>query len=119
VQMAKPERRVVAIIGDGSAQYSIQALWTAANSNTPVVFVICNNAGYTIIKQRLTLFHGNEEYIGMDFHNPSINASKLAEGYGMDSIRVTTGAAFEEAFTKALAKTDGPTLIEAMVHADF
>ena len=119
VQMAKPERRVVAIIGDGSAQYSIQALWTAANSKTPVVFIICNNAGYTIIKQRLTLFHGNEEYIGMDFHNPSINASKLAEGYGMDSVRVSTGEAFEEAFTAALAKTDGPTLIEAMVHADY
>lgn len=115
VQLAKPERRVVAVIGDGSAQYSIQALWTAAHLKAPVVFVICNNAGYKIIKQRLKLFHGNEHYIGMDFESPSINAAKLAEGYGMESVRVATGAAFEEAFAKAIAKTDGPTLIEAMV----
>ena len=55
----------------------------------------------------------------MDFQNPTIDARKLAEGYGMDSVRVTTGEAFEEAFAKALAKTDGPTLIEAMVDADY
>jgi benzoylformate decarboxylase len=115
VQMAHPERRVVAVIGDGSAQYSIQALWTAANSKTPVVFVICNNDGYRIIRQRLKLFHGNEQYIGMNFSNPSINAAKIAEAYGMDSVRVSTGDAFEAAFVAALAKTDGPTLIEAMV----
>ena len=115
VQMAHPDRRVVAVIGDGSAQYSIQALWTAANTKTPVVFVICNNDGYRIIRQRLKLFHGNEQYIGMNFSNPSIDASKLAEGYGIESVRVSGGEAFEAAFEKALAKTDGPTLIEAMV----
>ncbi|MCB9931450.1 MAG: thiamine pyrophosphate-binding protein [Alphaproteobacteria bacterium] len=115
VQMAQPERRVVAVIGDGSAQYSIQALWTAANMKAPVVFVICNNDGYRIIRQRLKLFHGNEQYIGMNFSNPSIDAAKIAEGYGMESVRVSDGAAFEAAFAKAIAKTDGPTLIEAMV----
>jgi len=115
VQLAQPERRVVAVIGDGSAQYSIQALWTAANMKAAVVFVLCNNDGYRIIRQRLKLFHGNEQYIGMNFSNPSIDASKLGEGYGLESVRVSTCEAFEAAFVKALAKTDGPTLIEVVM----
>src|SRR5207237_7745640 len=83
VQLAEPKRRVVAIIGDGSAMYSIQALWSAANQKLPVVFVICNNGGYRIIKQRLKKFHGNETYIGMDFKDPAIDACALAKGFGL------------------------------------
>ncbi len=52
VQLAVPERRVVALIGDGSAMYSIQALYTAARERIPVVFVIINNSSYRILKQR-------------------------------------------------------------------
>ena len=70
VQLAQPARRVVAILGDGSAMYSIQALWSAANQKLPVIFVICNNGGYRILKQRLKAFHGDERFIGMDFRDP-------------------------------------------------
>ncbi|MGE0748849.1 MAG: thiamine pyrophosphate-binding protein, partial [Rhodospirillales bacterium] len=71
VQLAL-DRPVVAIVGDGSAMYSIQALWTAAHHNLPIAFVIANNKGYRIIKQRLLAFHGNREFIGMDFVEPEI-----------------------------------------------
>src|SRR5882757_4230467 len=71
VQIAEPRRRVVAVIGDGSAMYSIQSLWTAANQKLPMTFVICNNEGYQILKNRLKLFHGNEKPIGMDFKDPT------------------------------------------------
>ena len=78
VQIAEPTRRVVAVIGDGSAMYSITALWTAANQKLPVIFVIANNAGYQILKNRLKLFHGNDKPIGMDFNDPPMDIAKIA-----------------------------------------
>ena len=115
VQIAEPKRRVVAVIGDGSAMYSITALWSAANQKLPVIFVITNNEGYQILKNRLKLFHGNDTPIGMDFNDPPMNIAKVAEGFGLASERVDTVAGFEAALDKALAKSDGPTLIEVMV----
>ena len=114
VQLAQPTRRVVAIIGDGSALYSVQALWSAANQKLPVIFVICNNGGYRIIKQRLKAFHGNETYIGMDFKDPPIDATLLARGFGMAAHRATTAAEFAAQFKAALAG-NAPVLIEVMV----
>jgi benzoylformate decarboxylase len=114
VQLAQPSRRVVAIIGDGSAMYSIQALWSAANHKLPIIFVLCNNGGYRIIKQRLKLFHGNEKFIGMDFKDPPIDGAGLARAFGMAGERVETGPAFERAFQSALAGS-APVLIEVMV----
>ena len=73
MQIAEPERRVVAVIGDGSAMYSITALWSAANQKLPVIFVISNNGGYQILKNRLKLFHGNDTPIGMDFNDPPMD----------------------------------------------
>ena len=115
VQIAEPKRRVVAVIGDGSAMYSITALWSAANQKLPVIFVITNNEGYQILKNRLKLFHGNDTPIGMDFNDPPMNIARIAEGFGLAAERVDTAAGFEAALDKALARTDGPTLIEVMV----
>ncbi len=114
VKLAQPERPVVALIGDGSAQYSIQALWSAASQKLPMVFLLANNGGYRIIKQRLTAFHGNETYIGMDFEDPSIDFSALARSYGLAAERVSRGEDFEPALARALA-ADGPVLLEVMV----
>lgn len=113
-QIAQPERRVVAIIGDGSAMYSIQALWSAASRKLPIVFVLCNNGGYRIIKQRLKAWHGNDTFIGMDFKDPPIDATKLAEGFGLEAHRVDNGADFETRFAAAMAGS-APVLIEVMV----
>jgi len=115
VQIALPTRRVVAVIGDGSAMYSITALWSAANQKLPVIFLITNNEGYQILKNRLKLFHGNDTPIGMDFNDPPMNIAKIAEGFGLTAERVDTTAGFDAALDRALAKTDGPTLIEVMV----
>jgi len=115
VQIAEPGRRVVALIGDGSAMYSIQALWSAANQKLPMIFLICNNGGYQILKNRLKLFHGNDKPIGMDFKDPPIDVTTLAKGFGVAAERVDTAAGFDAALTRSLAKTDGPSLIEVMV----
>lgn len=115
VQIAQPTRRVVAVIGDGSAMYSISAIWSAANQKLPVIFLITNNEGYQILKNRLKLFHGNDTPIGMDFNDPPMNIAKIAEGFGLAAERVDTAEGFDSALDRALARTDGPTLIEAMV----
>jgi len=115
VQIAEPKRRVVAVIGDGSSMYSIQALWTAANLKLPMTFVICNNEGYQILKNRLKLFHGNDKPIGMDFKDPPMDIATIARGFGMAAERVDTAAGFDAALAASLAKKDGPMLIEVMV----
>jgi benzoylformate decarboxylase len=114
VQLAQPSRRVVAIIGDGSAMYSIQALWSAANQKLPVIFVICNNGGYRIIKQRLKSFHGNDTFIGMDFKDPAIDVAGLARSFGMKAHRIEDGADFEARFREALATAE-PVALEVIV----
>jgi benzoylformate decarboxylase len=114
VQIAHPDRRVVAVLGDGSAMYSIQALWTAAHLKLPITFVIANNGGYRIIKERLLAFHGNDQFIAMDFKDPAIEFADLARSLGMQAERIETGAAFETAFQAANGR-DGPTLLEVVV----
>jgi benzoylformate decarboxylase len=114
VQLAQPSRRVVAIIGDGSAMYSIQALWSAANQKLPVVFVVCNNGGYRILKQRLKAFHGDERFIGMDFQAPAIDIAGLARSFGVRAHRVEDGAMFDATLKEALAGSE-PVLLDVIV----
>ncbi len=114
VQLALPDRPVVAIIGDGSAMYSIQALWTAAHLKLPMTFIIADNRGYRIIKQRLQAFHGNDNFIGMDFVEPEIDFVGLAQSMGMAAERITEPAAVRPALEAAMA-SDGPALLDVMV----
>jgi benzoylformate decarboxylase len=114
VQLAQPGRRVIAIIGDGSAMYSIQALWSAANQKLPVIFLLCDNGGYRIIKQRLKAFHGNDTFIGMDFKDPAIDFAGLARAQGVQAHRIEAGAAFETAFEAALSGSE-PVLLDVVV----
>ncbi len=79
VAFAQAPRPVVCFSGDGSAMYSIQSLWTAANAKLPITYIIANNGGYRIIKQRLKAFHGSEHYVGMDFEDPASTSPALAQ----------------------------------------
>ncbi len=69
--------------------YSIQSLWTAANHKLPLNFVIANNGGYRIIKQRLLAFHGDDNYIGMDFVDPPVDFCGVAKALGLEAIKVS------------------------------
>ena len=79
VKLALPGRPVVALIGDGSAMYTNQALWTAAHDSIAVVYVIFNNASYRILKQRTLALKGfsaeDDRYVGMDLVNPPSTTS--------------------------------------------
>ena len=117
VQAAHPEKPLIAIIGDGSSMYSIQALWTAANQKLPVNYVICDNGGYRIIKERLFSFHGNENFIGMDFKEPAVDFVGLANSVGVPSVRVVDHSELVPALEDALNNTSGPNLISVTVDA--
>ena len=114
VQLAQPNRRVVAIIGDGSAMYSPQALWTAAHLKLPITFVILNNRGYRILKERLIAFHGDERFIGMDFKDPPIDLSALSTALGTPGQQINDPDEFIASFSESL-KSSEPSLLEVMV----
>jgi len=114
IQLAHPERPVVAVIGDGSSMYSIQALWTAAHLDLPITYIILNNQGYRILKQRLLAFHSNDHYVGMDLEDPPIDFSGLARSLGMTAHRIETPEEFSNALTTSV-ESRRPTLLEVMV----
>ena len=114
IKLAHPDRPVTAIIGDGSAMYNIQALWTAAHLNLPITYLIANNQGYRILKERLTEFHGSEAFIGMDFERPAIDFVELAHSLGVRSERISTTKQIHPALDRAAAHA-GPSLIDVMV----
>ena len=115
VQVAFPDRPVIAIIGDGSSMYSIQALWTAANQKLPITYVICDNGGYRIIKERLHAFRGNDTFIGMDFKEPDVDFVGLARSLGVTATRVATHDALGPALEAAFADRTGPHLLSVAV----
>ena len=114
VSLANPDRPVVCFSGDGSAMYSIQALWTAAHHNLPLTVVIANNGGYRIIKQRLLSFHGDDNYIGMDFADPSVDFAGMARSLGLEAIKITDPADLKPKLAAAF-HSPGTKLVEVVV----
>ena len=101
-------RPVLCILGDGAANYSIQALYTAAQHRLPVVFLVLNNREYGILKS-----FGDQQKTpgvpGMDL--PGIDFMALATGYGCFAIRATTSQEVARELKQALDRS-GPTVIE-------
>ena len=89
VKLAHPDRPVVGVIGDGSAMMTVQALWTAAVASIPVVYLICNNRSYRILKLNMNIYKNQilqeeapEDYVGMDFPIP-LNIAGIANAIGV------------------------------------
>ena len=114
VSLANPDRPVVCYSGDGSAMYSIQSLWTAAHHKLPLTFVIANNGGYRIIKQRLLAFHGDDHFVGMDFVDPKVAFAELARSLGLEAIRISEAKDLQPALQSAFSRP-GAKLIEVLV----
>jgi benzoylformate decarboxylase len=118
VSLANPDRPVVCFSGDGSAMYSIQALWTAAHHRLPLTVVIVNNGGYRIIKQRLLAFHGDDHYVGMDFVDPKVDFTAMAKALGLEAFRITEAKDLKSTLASAFGRP-GAKLIEVMVDGTF
>jgi benzoylformate decarboxylase len=114
VSLANPQRPVVCYSGDGSAMYSIQALWTAAHHKLPLSVVIINNGGYRIIKQRLLSFHGDDHFVGMDFADPKVDFAGIATALGLDAMRITDPSELRPKLSEAFNRP-GAKLIEVVV----
>src|ERR1700712_2215347 len=94
--------------------YSIQALWTAAHHKLPLTFIIANNGGYRIIKQRLLAFHDDNHFVGMDFIDPKVDFTALAKSLGLEAMRISDPKELKGALASAFGRP-GPKLIEVVV----
>lgn len=113
--VACPERRVFALQSDGSAQYTIQALWTMARERLPVVVLITANRRYGILQTELDrsgITPGPQAQRLTLLDNPPIDWPALAQGYGVPSATASTTEELHTALARAIGHTDGPFLIE-------
>jgi benzoylformate decarboxylase len=122
VKLALPKRPVVALVGDGSAMYTNQAFWTAAHERLAVVFVIINNRGYRILKQRTHALKGfsaqDDVYVAMDLDKPLIDFVGLAQSLGVPGERVEKVADLAPALARGLA-SGAPYLLDVQVDGSF
>lgn len=107
ISLARGKEPVVCLVGDGSAMYSPQALWTAAHLNLPVVFAIANNRQYLILKNFLMRMGGasakSGRMIGMDIIDPPVDYVALGRSMGVDGALVEMAKDVPAALEAALA----------------
>jgi benzoylformate decarboxylase len=113
IALGRPDIRTVCIVGDGSAMYSIQALWTAAQRKLPLTVVVINNLGYGAMRSFSQVMQVRN-VPGLDL--PGIDFVRLAEGMGCDAVRVSKAAELAPALSRGLA-FGGVSLIEVMVES--
>ena len=120
VKVAMPDRPVVAVSGDGSAMYSVQALWTAAHHRLAIVFVILSNREYRILKHNVDVWRQNFEagtqhpYQQMDLTGPGLDFVHLAAGMGVEGVRVEKADDIASVLATAVAASR-PYLIEIAI----
>jgi benzoylformate decarboxylase len=112
VQMAKPDRPVVCVLGEGSAQYAITAFWTAAAYKVPVTFLVLRNSEYAILKW-FGMLESVQGAPGLDL--PALDTAATAQSYGVPARNVSGREDLREALSEAIAVDDGPRLVEVQV----
>ncbi len=116
--LACPDRKVIAVSGDGAAMYSLQSLWTMAREKLDVVTIICANRTYNILNIELSRVGagnpGPKTLAMLDLHDPELDFVKLAQGMGVEASRAETTTEFAAQFADAM-QTKGPRLIEAVL----
>jgi len=118
ISIALPDRPVVAIVGDGSAMYTIQALWTAAHLKLPITYVIPNNRSYRILKERLVSFRKTDKFVGMDMDDPAIDFVSLAQSMGVSARRIADPQDVGPALRESM-QSGGPRLLDMSVANGF
>ena len=111
VQLAQPDRPVVCVLGEGSAQYAITAFWSAVAYRAPVTFLVLQNSEYAILKWFAEVEQVNEAP-GLDL--PKLDVAAVAEGYGVKAHRAKTRDEVAGALDTALASS-APELVEVPV----
>lgn len=120
--IAAKNRPVIALVGDGSAMYTIQSLWTIMKENLDITIIIMNNRSYAILNIELERVGvdsvGQKAKSQLDLSQPEIDFVSLAKGMGMPAVTAKTAEEFNEALIKAINEP-GPHLIDAIVPNDY
>jgi benzoylformate decarboxylase len=120
VSLAHGGEAVLCVVGDGSAMYSPQALWTAAHEQLPVVFAVVNNRQYLILKNNLRGMAGesvrNDRFVAMDIVDPPVDYLALAQSMGVDATLVEKAHDVGDALRAALDR-GRPHLLELPIAA--
>jgi benzoylformate decarboxylase len=123
IKLANPDRPVAAVIGDGSAMYSLQGLWTAARYGIPLTYVICNNRSYRILKHFMASYYlpaqglkdRKSTYPGMDFQDHPLDYAALARGFGIKGFTVEDPDDLKPALSQAF-NLGQPALVDVHIH---
>lgn len=120
VAVAETKRPILCISGDGSSMYSIQALWTAAHHDLPIVFVILANREYRVLKHNIDAYRArfdvksNKPYMHMDLGSPTMGFVDMAKGMGVSGTYVSRADDIKAAVAAAF-KSGKPHLIEVEI----
>ena len=116
VKMARPDNPVVSVVGDGTAMYTIQGLWSAARYDVRLVLVVMNNREYAACKRGIdrVVAGGGHSYVGMDLTDPEIDFIRLARSLGAEARSAGTPDELETALSESLT-SGAPTLIDAAI----
>jgi len=116
--VACPDRKIVALQADGSAMYTVQALWTMAREDLDITTIILNNSSYAILNielERVGVINPGQKALSLlDLSNPTIDWVSISEGMGVPAVRAETCEQLHDAMKEALA-IKGPRLIEAII----
>ncbi|MEU9161408.1 benzoylformate decarboxylase [Streptomyces sp. NPDC048424] len=115
-QLGAPDRPVVAVIGDGSIHYAVQALWTAATYKVPVTFVVLSNARYAILQWFAQIEHA-QGAPGLDI--PGLDITAIATGYGVRAHTAHGAGELTKLVRDSAAQQDGPVLIDVPITTEL
>jgi thiamine pyrophosphate-dependent acetolactate synthase large subunit-like protein len=123
VKLARPDRTVVGISGDGGAMYTIQALWTALRHDVAAKFVICNNRSYRLLQANLSVFRQERGIaarsypLSFDLSEPPLRFDRMAQALGVGAARVERPDEVAPAIRQMLTHP-GPFLIDVALEGD-
>jgi acetolactate synthase-1/2/3 large subunit len=116
--IACPDRPVINLEADGSAMYTVQALWTQAREGLNVTTLICSNRSYRILQVELSragmTSYGSNAKALTELVNPTINWVKIAKGFGVPGVTISTAEDLVRELNKAFVEP-GPHLIEMLL----
>ncbi|MEO7665859.1 MAG: thiamine pyrophosphate-binding protein [Dehalococcoidia bacterium] len=121
IKLARPDRPVLSIVGDGAAMYTIQSLWTAAHHRIPVVWAIANNQSYRILKLNMLEYlaegAADREFVEMDLNEPRLDFSAIAASFGVKGVRIEHADEIGDALREAQAAGE-PRLLDIVIDGD-
>lgn len=122
IKLARPDRPVLSVVGDGSALYTIQALWTAVHHRIPVTWVIANNASYRILKLNMLEYLGEgaagRKFLAMDLEDPLLDFSQIAAAFGVKGVRIEHPDQIGDAVREA-QQANEPRLVDVALEGDI